>query len=480
MLFTVVRLLSYLLLVVAVSFVIPFSCGMILGETEAALSFVPPFLLVIFCVIIVLIFSKKKQVKLTPKASFFVVAFGWILSSLLGALPFVISGVIPSFTDAFFESVSGFTTTGATILTQIDTLPRCISLWRLETHWLGGMGIVGLTVALMPILGVGGFQLIKAETTGPEKGKLTPKITTTAKLLWFIYAGMTLLETILLMFAGMDFIDALGHSFSTLGTGGFSSKNGSIGEFNSPFVDWICIVFMALAGVNFSLYFQLLKGKLSSFTENTEFKAYVTILFVAIFLVAIAIYPTYGSVADAIRYAAFQVVSIITTTGYATADYINWVPAAQMVIFLLFFIGSCSGSTGGGVKVVRWSVLAKQFSNEIKKLLHPHGIFSIRLNGRAGRKDIVFSVSSFIFIYFVLVVISTFITTLCGIDLFSAFSATLSMIGNIGPAFGVFGPSENYSSLPDGIKWLYSFVMLTGRLELYTMIIFFYPKFWKK
>ncbi len=429
---------------------------------------------------LVLIITRKHQFKLSQRSGFVAVALSWTFASLLGAIPFMISGCIPSFADAFFESASGYTTTGASILTELESLPRSINLWRMQMHWLGGMGIVALTVALLPLLGVGGFQLIKAETTGPEKGKITPKITMTAKILWFIYLGFTVVQTILLMIAGMDFVDAIGHTFATLGTGGFSSLNSSVGGFDSAAIDWIIIVFMLLAGINFSLYYHLIIGNGREFIQNTELKAYLLIILVAVVGIAVFIFPTYGSILEALRYASFQVVSITTTTGFVTADYSLWHPFAQMIIFFLMFIGGCTGSTGGSIKVLRWVILSKQLGIEIKRMLHPHGIFSIQLNNRVGRKDIVYSVAGFLSLYFTLVVITSMVAALNGADLVTSYTAGLALVGNIGPGFGAVGPVGNYSFFHPLAKLWFSFAMIAGRLELYTMIIFFTRAYWKK
>lgn len=437
-------------------------------------------------------FTRKRPIKLTIKSTFVIVASAWISCSVFGAIPFLLSGYFHSITDAFFESVSGFTTTGATILSDVECLPRSLNLWRCETHWLGGMGIVALTVALFPLLGVGGFQLIKAETTGPEKGKVTPKITTTAKILWLIYFLLTLALFVALKICGMDVIDALSHAFSTLGSGGFSTRNASIAAYNSPAIEWIITLFMFFAGVNFSLFFYLFTGKFSEIKSNSEFKTYVTLFILIIFSVALIIRTTgapmagnpegYKNFGEALRYSAFQVASIISTTGFSTCNYTDWIPAAQFLIFILFFIGGSSGSTGGGIKVVRLVILVKQVKNEMLKMLHPHGIFTVRLNQKVGRKDVVFSVASFITIYAILVFVTTFFGCLLGpdLDIFSAFTGALSMVGNVGPAFGKLNPAANCGFLNPGLKWIYMFAMLAGRLELYTMLMFLIRDFWKK
>ena len=469
-----------LLAIISVTFILPIGTAAYYGETEVIPAFAFPGAVCIAAAAVFFIAGRKQRVSLTARDAFIVVAASWVFASILGAVPFVLSGTIPRIADAVFESVSGFTTTGATILSDIESLPVSVNLWRCQMHWLGGMGIVALTVALLPLLGVGGFQLIKAETTGPEKGKVTPKIATTAKILWFIYAGFTVIQTVLLKLAGMTWTDALAHTFSTLGTGGFSTKNQSIAYYQSASVEWICTIFMILAGINFSLYYYAILGKFDDIRHNSELKAYLAIIGVSTAAITPFILAGSGSVGDAVRTAAFQVASIISTTGYSSADFNLWLPGAQLVIVLLMFIGGCSGSTGGGVKVVRWVILSKQMSNEVRKMLHPHGVFSIRLNGRSGRKDVVFSVAAFLFLYLLLVFITAYIAALDGTDVLSAVTASLAMVGNIGPGLGKVGPVANYGFFADGVKWWFSFAMIAGRLELYTMLIFFMPSFWKK
>lgn len=332
----------------------------------------------------------------------------------------------------------------------------------------------------MPLLGVGGFQLIKAETTGPEKGKVTARITTTAKILWGIYVGFTVAEMIALKIAGMDFVDALSHAFATLGTGGFSTKNASIGAYNSVAIDVICTIFMFLSGINFSLYFYIITGKWRDIYSNSEFKAYLGIVAFLIIAVTISLKSYYGGVGKSLRYSSFQVISLMSTTGFSTADFMQWPAVAQFLLFMTFFIGGCSGSTSGGIKVIRWVILGKQIKNETSLMIHPHGVFAIRLDGRPGRKDIVFNVASFMTLYFILVVVTTFVGCLGNLDLWSSVTGALTMVGNIGPGFGLLGPTSNFGFLPDFVKYWYCFAMLAGRLELYTILIFFMPAYWKK
>ncbi len=474
------KIASILLSIVGILFAIPLGFAFYYGETSVYLSFIIPMVVSFVFVTAVNLPTRKFKITMNTRQTFLIVALSWVVISFMGAIPMYASGSIPRFVDALFESVSGFSTTGSTILSEIETLPVSINMLRCLTHWIGGMGIVTLTVALMPLLGVGGFQLIKAETTGPEKGKVTARITTTAKILWLIYIGLTLLEALLLKLAGMDFVDALSHALSTLGTGGFSSQNSSIGSYNSLAIEIICTVFMFFSGINFSLFYSLFTGKFRDIIDNSEFKVYLVLILFFVTAITISVMPFYHSAGTALRYSSFQVATIMTTTGFATADYLNWPSTAQFWIFLLFFIGGCSGSTSGGIKVIRWVILCKQVNNETKKMLHPHGIFTVRLNNRVGRKDIVFTVTAFMTLYALLVALTTLVGCIGKLDVFSAFTGALSMVGNVGPAFNLLGPSSNYGFLPDFVKWWYCFAMLAGRLELYTMIIFFMPSYWRK
>lgn len=477
---TFLKIISALIAIVGLMFSLPLGLALHLGESEVYSSFLIPMLISFVLLFAINIPTRKFKISINIRQTFLIVAASWIFMSLFGSIPLYFSGAYPSYTDAFFESVSGFSTTGSTVCGHLEQLPRSINLWRCITHWIGGMGIVTLTVALLPLLGVGGFQLIKAETTGPEKGKMTARITTTAKYLWIIYATLTLTEALLLKIAGMDWIDAFSHAFSTLGTGGFSTRDSSIASFNSASIDIIITVFMFFSGINFTMFYYLITRKFSEITENSEFKAYIGFVVFSIIAVMLCIMPVYKTAGTSLRYSAFQVASLVSTTGFGTADFITWPSYAQFWLFFLFFVGGSSGSTSGGIKVVRWVVLGKQINNEIKKMLHPHGVFTIRLNNRVGRKDIVFNVTAFMALYFILVAVTTFVGCLGNLDILTAFTGALSMVGNVGPAAGALGPSGNYGFLPDFVKWWYCFAMLAGRLELYTMLIFFLPGYWKK
>lgn len=407
-----------------------------------------------------------------PGRAFIVVGLSWVAISVLGALPLYFTGHFPTFVDALFESVSGFTTTGATVLSDIEALPRWANLWRCATHWVGGLGVIALAVALLPLLGVSGFRLIKAETSGPEKGKFTTRVTDTAKTLWLIYFVMTLVDTLLLRLSGLDWLDSLAHAFSTMGTGGFSTRNASLAAFVNPAAEWISTVFMLFASVNFTLYYKLLTGRVEEFRRDSELRGFCGIVGFAILVITLIRFESFSALPSTLRSVAFQVASIISTTGFMTEDYLTWRPASQVLLLALFFIGGCSGSTAGGIKVIRWTVLAKQMRNELSRLVHPHGVFTLRLNGTPGRESIVPVVGSFVLVYAALVFVTTFVGALGGLDAFSAFTGALSMVGNIGPAFGSLGPTANCGFLPLGVKLWYSFAMLAGRLEIYTLIIF--------
>lgn len=478
----VLRIISYLLLIVGAFMLTALLVALFYREMAVARAFLLPVIGVGLGAGLFLYLSPasgRNQPSL--KDGFLFVVGGWGSAALLGALPFYLSGTIPSFCDAYFETISGFTTTGASILTEIQSLPRAILYWRSLTHWLGGMGIVVLTVAILPLLGVGGLQLVKAEAPGPTVDKITPRIAETAKYLWYIYLGMTVLQTALLMFGGMDLLDALTHTFGTLATGGFSTKNTSVAHFDSAYIDWVITVFMVAAGMNFVLHFRLLTGNLKSLTENTELKAYLLIFVVATVMVSgNLVLEASHSIADALRYAAFQVASILTTTGYATADYEKWPFMAQAVLLLMMFVGGCSGSTGGGIKVIRIATLFKQAVNEMKYLIHPKAIFPLRMSGQVVRKNIVYAISGFFFLYIAFLLVVTFVVSLAGADLLSSMATALATVGNIGPGFGLVGPTDNYAHYPDAVKWVLSFAMLAGRLELYTVFVLFTPIFWRR
>jgi trk system potassium uptake protein TrkH len=415
----------------------------------------------------------------TVKRGFLTVFLAWAVTCLLGALPYYCSGYIPDFTDAVFESVSGFTTTGATVLRDIEVLPRWLLFWRALTHWLGGMGIVVLTVALIPLLGAGGFQLVKAETTGPDKEKFTPRITLTARLLWLLYIALTAIQTLLLICFGMDWFDAVIHAFSTMATGGFSSRNNSIAYYNSPAIEWVCVVFMLLAGFNFTLIWQCLRGKAEDLLRSSEARAYGMVLLVSTLIVTVLILPRSESLEAALREALFNIATILSTTGLFNTDSALWPAAAQGVLFFLMFLGGCSGSTSGGIKIIRYVILAKQAGNEIKKIIYPRGVFNIRLDGKSGKKDVVYGAAGFVFLYFLILFLAALLVSSTGGDIFTSLNTALLCQGNIGLGLGKLGPFTSFPEFPRYVKWGLSFVMITGRLELWTVMVLFTRDFWR-
>lgn len=471
MAFSVLRILTYVLGIVGIAMSLPLGVAVKEGEAACVYAFLFPAAASGVAAVAFWLMAKGRPRVFDVRNAFGIVAGIWIVVCLFGAVPLWFSGAYPSVVDAVFESVSGFTTTGASVCGDVEALPRSINLWRCETHWLGGLGVIALAVALIPLLGVGGFRLIKAETTGPEKEKLTNFIASTAKSLWSIYMALTAMQAVLLLSFGLDFVDALAHAFSTLGTGGFSTRNASVGAYGIPAVEWTCTVFMLLASVNFAVYYRMLTGKHSEVRRDSELRTFLFVVVAAVLVATAVQMRGLAGFGDTLRAVSFQVASILSTTGFMTDDYTSWRPAAQMVIFVLFFVGGCSGSTAGGIKVIRWTVLAKLLRNEMRRIVHPHQVFTLKLNGVSGREGVVPVVASFIFAYFILVAATTFAGALTGLDVFTAFTAALSMVGNVGPAFGSLGPTENFGAIAASLKCVYTFAMLAGRLEIYTLLI---------
>jgi trk system potassium uptake protein TrkH len=474
--------LAFLLLIVAAVMLTPVVVAWYYDELHLVRYFLIPIGATAVAASAFLVFTRSEQSELSTRDGFFLVAASWLLVSLLGAIPLYTSGSIPRFVDAFFETMSGFTTTGASILTDIESLPYSMLFWRSLTHWLGGMGIIVLTVAIFPILGIGGLQLLKAEAPGPTVDKITPKVTETAKILWLTYFGLTAAETILLFLGGMNLFDALTHTFGTLATGGFSPKNTSVGFFTSPFIHVVVTAFMVMAGVNFVMYYKLLTGRGLELSRDTELKAYLLVFAAGSVATAIGLHVNgvYESFGTSLRFGAFQAASILTTTGYVTTDFAAWPAVSQGVLFVLMFVGGCAGSTGGGIKVVRVVTLVKQGFNEMRYLLHPRGVFGVKLNGVSVRKNVVYAISGFVFLYVIVLLVTTLVVASGGYELLTSFSTALVTLGNIGPGFGLIGPAENYAFFQDYIKWYLSFVMMLGRLEVFTVLIVFTPFFWRR
>ncbi len=462
-------------------------------EINESVSFLKIMAIIILLSTILAIFSKSKGKKtITIRSGFVLVVFIWVFTCIIGAMPYYISNAIPSIYDAIFESVSGFTTVGASILSNIESLPKSIQLWRAVSHWIGGGGIIVLSVAILPLLGIGGTHLMQVETTGVTKEKLTPRITQTAKYIWLLYLSFNIIGAILLYIGGMNMLDAFTHASSAIATGGFSNKNNSVAYFSSEYIEWVLIVFMFIGSLNFLVLIKTVRGNFKSFINDSEIRLFTLLIVIISILVSLLLYmqpygftgmdgKTYTSLEDAFRFGTFQVVSVISTTGFATSDYNMWHPAAQVLIFILFFIGGSSGSTSGGIKVIRHIIMFKQAVINIKSLIHPKGIFTMRLNGNAISKKVVITVMGFIVVYMTTLFIGTFIVSLSGVVTpFEALTAMLGCLGTVGPGFGVVGPANNYGFLPDFVKVTLSISMIIGRLELFTVFILFSPWFWKK
>ena len=445
--------------------------------------------------LLVMLFTKNHSKEMTKRQGYTVVTFGWIVMALSGTIPYILTGSITNFTNAFFETISGYTTTGATILNDIEVLPEGILFWRSLTHWIGGMGIIVLAIAILPLLGIGGMQLFAAEAPGPGTDKLHPRITDTAKRLWLIYVGYTAAETLFLSLAGMSFFDALNHSMSTLSTGGFSTKNASLAHWNdSPIIQYIVVLFMFLAGTNFVLSYFGFKGNFLKIFKDEEFKLYAKFIFIFTTVSAIIIYFNsaylasssidhpfvFGEVEASIRHALFQVVAIVTTTGFVSADFAIWPHFLVVFFFGLMFLGGSSGSTSGGVKVVRHLVLIRNGFLEFKRSLHPNAVLPVRYNSKTISGEIVFNVLGFFMLYMLSFIIGALGFAFIGLDFESAIGVSASSLGNVGPALADFGPAENFSKMPQIGKWWGAFLMLIGRLELFTVLILLTPFFWKK
>ena len=424
---------------------------------------------------------KNDEVK--KRDGYLIVALGWISMTIFGSLPYVVSGAIPNYTDAFFETISGLTTTGATILEDIEAMPKGILFWRSMTQWIGGMGIIVLTIAILPLLGVGGMELFASEAPGPTKDKIHPRIKETAKRLWFIYCSLTLVQCVLLMLAGMNFYDAINHALTTMSTGGFSTKQASVAHFDTPIIQYIIIAFMFIAGTNFTLLYFGVKLQFKKFWKNDEFKWYLgTVVALTLMIVGVLYLDQLnnGALEENFRAVLFQVVSIITTTGYATTDFTTWGSFVTFIFFLLLFTGASAGSTSGGMKLVRIILLMKNGFLEFKRKLHPNAIIPVTLNHQSVPPKIIYNLLAFVFFYLFMFVAGAIVMTFLGVDFMEALSAVATSIGNVGPGIGKLGPSHTFYYLPDTAKWVLAFLMLLGRLELFTIAIIFTPYFWKR
>lgn len=450
-------------------------------------------LLTIVTGLLAMFFTRGHRKEIKKRDGYLIVTLGWILLSLSGSLPYILSGSIPNLTNAFFETISGYTTTGASILNDIEVIPEGLLFWRSLTQWIGGMGIIVLAIAILPLLGIGGMQLFAAEAPGPSADKLKPRITDTAKRLWFIYVGLTFAETILLYVAGMSLFDAANHALTTMASGGFSTKNESIAFWNdNPLIQYIIILFMFLSGVNFVINYFGFKGRFRKVLKDEEFKWYSNFIISFTIIACLVIYfnadpglssidhpMVFGEFESAFRHALFQVISVITTTGYISADYTMWTPFLTVFFFGMFFLGGSAGSTSGGVKVMRHVIMIRNGLIEFKRTLHPNAVLPVHYNGKSISKKIVFNILGFFILYMLSFIIGAVVLASFGLDFETAIGAAASSLGNVGPAFGIVGPVNNFNALPDIAKWWCGFLMLIGRLELFTVLILLTPFYWR-
>lgn len=460
---------------------LPLICALVYGESSWLAFLIPMTASLIIGTAVTL--KKPRDPKIYAKEGFVSVALSWVIMSLIGALPFLISGEIPSFTDAFFETVSGFTTTGATILKDVEAMGRGMLLWRSLAHWVGGMGVLVFVLAVLPqadTRSVKMMHVMRAEVSGPKVGKLVSKISRTARITYGIYIVMTLIELVLLLVGGMPFFDSLLNSFATAGTGGFGIKATSIAAYDSAYVDYVIGIFMLMFGINFNLYYLIIVGQGVQALKSEELRWYAVIVAAATVLIAADIYRIYGNVGDCVRYAFFQVASIITTTGFATADFNTWPVLSQTVLVMLMFCGACAGSTAGGIKMSRIILLVKTGLREIKYMLHPRAVISVKMEGKPAENEVIRSATAFIIVYAMLYAMSFFCLTLMEeCDLVTGFTAVAATINNVGPGLGAVGPIGNFAGFGRLTKLLLSFNMLAGRLEIFPMIMLLAPSTWR-
>ena len=474
----IIYILGKMLGVEGALLLIPALVSLIYGEkTGVSFLIVAAVLGVIF-----LIFGRKKPKnnRIYGKEGFAIVGLAWILWSLFGAIPFVITGSVPNYIDAFFETVSGFTTTGSTILQEIESLPMGINFWRCFTHWIGGMGVLVFVMMVTSLDAENAMPLMRAEVPGPEADKLVPKARSTAKILYQMYFVLTAAEVVLLMFGGMNLHDALVHSFSTAGTGGFSNRNSSVAFYDSAYIDGVITVFMILFGINFNLYFLLLLKNWKSVLKNEELRAYLGIIAAAVAVITVNILSIYENVFHAFRYASFQVASVITTTGFYTADFELWPELSKVVLLTVMFIGACAGSTGGGIKVCRFVILCKSIRQEIRKILHPNVVTMVKINGKKVSNDTMRGINTFFAAYIFILVMSVLIVSVDNFDFATSFSGVLTTINNVGPGISKVGPVENFHMFSPLSKLAFCFDMLVGRLEIFPYLLLLSPDLWRR
>ena len=477
---TIIRIIGILLLLETVMFLVCSSVSFYYRESDM-LDFWKAGGITAGIGLLLAALGKGGERQLTRRDGYVLVSFAWVAFSLFGMLPCYIGGYIPDIADAFFETMSGFSSTGATILDDIESLPHGILFWRSMTQWIGGLGIIMFTIAVLPIFGVSGLQVFAAEASGPTHDKVHPRIGITAKWIWSIYAGITALLVGLLMLGGMDWFDSICHAFATTGTGGFSTKQASVAYYNSPYIEYVISIFMFISGINFTLLLLFVNRKFKKFIGNAELKFYFgsVVLFTAV--IAIVLYYTSPmGMEESFRKSLFQVISLQTSTGFATDDYMQWTPVLWGLLTIIMLMGACAGSTTGGLKCIRMVILTKVSRNEFKHILHPNAILPVRINKQVISPSIVSTVLAFCFIYISIIVIGTLLMMAMGVGAEESMGCVISSIGNMGPGLGETGPAYSWNALPDAAKWLLSFLMLLGRLELFTVLLLFTPDFWKR
>ncbi len=477
---TLIYLLGLLNIILAGTMAFPLLVNWIYGEPHARAFLYSMAITGLSGLALILLFKKSPR-DLTHRDGFAIVGFAWISASFFGGLPYLFTGTFESLADSFFETASGFTTTGASVIQEVERETHAVLFWRALTHWLGGMGIVLLSVAILPFLGVGGMQLYRAESPGITHDKLTPRMARTARILWQVYLLLTAIQVVTMLLGGMNLFDSICHTFATMATGGFSTKNISIEAYQSPFLEYALSFFMFIAGANFILHYQFLKGNWKAHWQDDEFRFYTVIVLASTFLIVFNLMSKMKwDFLTSFRLALFQVVSIQTTTGFSSADFEKWPAFSHVLLILLMFIGGCAGSTGGAIKCVRILVLIKHGIKELYRLVHPHAVVLVKMNGRVIPPETLQAVWGMFFLYLSIFVIATLAVSLLGQDLITSIGAVAATLGNVGPGLGLVGPTENYAHMPSLAKWILSACMLLGRLEIYTLLILLLPEFWKK
>ena len=488
----VAKILGTMIVAFGLTMLVPLVVALLYGDGDWPAFALGAALTLAFGSLLVLVF-RKEATEISNRDGFFIVTMAWVMAAAFGALPYYFhdvfatgadgfSGFLSSYTDCFFEAASGLTTTGATVLTDIEGQAHGILFWRALTHWLGGMGIIVLGVAILPLLGIGGMQLFKAEVPGPTADKLTPRVAETAKLLWGVYVLITAAEVVLLLLGGMGLFDAVCHSFATLATGGFSTNNLSVEGYNSAYFDFVIAVFMLLAGANFALHYQVLRGRWKAPWRDSEFKFYVGLTAALMVVVTLALYltQTYSTLFESFRRAFFQVPAMVTTTGFTTADFDRWPSFLRILMFAMMFVGGMSGSTGGSVKIVRIQLLLKHAYHELYRLIHPRAVIPLRLGRMSVPDHVMRSISNFIILYMSLFLLCSLIMGALGLDFLTAISSVAATISNVGPGLAGVGAHQNYAAIPLAGKWVLIACMVIGRLEIYTVLVLLVPRYWRR